>query len=98
MAVKKKVVEKPTHKALRPIKHNGEMYNPGDTLELDDITAQQLGHNVQQIVTPVSAMSSAELIEASKAAAEREKAEKKAARTAKTADQATPDDEDGAGE
>lgn len=45
MASKKKV-DDPTHRALRPIKHDGDYYAVGDTIHLTDEQAENLGDDI----------------------------------------------------
>lgn len=45
MAQKKKPID-PTHRALRPIKHDGDYYAVGDQIHLTDEQADNLGPTV----------------------------------------------------
>lgn len=49
MAAKKKQPANATHIAMRPIKHDGEYYNPGDEIALTDEQANALDTNVRRL-------------------------------------------------
>lgn len=54
MAQKKKPID-PTHRALRPIKHDGDYYAVGDQIHLTDQQAESLGDKTVERLTAASA-------------------------------------------
>jgi hypothetical protein len=54
MAQKKKPVD-PTHRALRPIKHDSDYYAVGDQIHLTDEQAEALGDKVVERISASSA-------------------------------------------